>query len=355
MKKTVSVILLISVVVLFPFRAHAYESSLEEAVAAGTGADKLTESDTDLGSVVPRVISETVKNVFKNALAFFCSLLGIILLSALFASLTRLNGENRAGTAYSFVSVVAVSGAAFSGLSTLFAFAAETLGRLCSYMAAFLPVTAALCAAGGSAFAGVAGSSSLAVFLALAEQFAGRLLFPLLRTGFAVSVAGALPGDADLRPVASFLKSALTRLLAFTFTLFGAVMYFQTTIAAAADSCVFRTVRYASGAFIPVIGGMIGDAARTVTTAVASVKAAVGGAGVAALLSLTLPALVMTAVYRLCVLASAAAARMLGLEKESALLYDIDGFLGLLFALVAGTGVIFVLAAALFIRIGVGE
>ena len=355
MKKAVSVILLILAVMLFPFSARAYESSLEEAVARGTGADKLTENGEDLGSVVPRVIAETVKSVFKNALAFFCSLLGIIMLSSLFASLTRLNGENRAGLVYSFVSVIAVSGVAFSGLRTLFTFAAETLERLCSYMAAFLPVTAALCAAGGSAFAGVAGSSSLALFLTLAEQFASKLLFPLLRTGFAVSVAGALPGDADIRPAASFLKSTLNWLLAFTFTVFGAVMYFQTTIAAAADSCVFRTVKYASGALIPVIGSMIGDAARTVTTAVGSVKSAVGGAGVAALLSLTLPALIMTAVYRLCVLASAAAARMLGLERESALLYDINGFLGLLFALIAGTGVIFVLAAALFIRIGVGE
>ena len=46
---------------------------------------------------------------------------------------------------------------------------------------------------------------------------------------------------------------------------------------------------------------------------------------------------------------------MLGLEKGAGMLYDINGLLGLLLALLAGTAVIFTIAVALFIRIGVGE
>ncbi len=353
MKNLVCACLALACVCAFAFNAYCYDDQAAEAVAEGTGAREITEGKyavTEKG--VFDILAGAVRSAYKNLLRFFCSLLASVLLASL---LSALGGGSTLGSVYSLVSVIAVSGTAFSFLQPLFAFAAETLGSLCEYMSALIPVTAALAAAGGRTFSGVASSSALLVFLTVAQRFAGAFMFPLLKTGFAVSVAGALPGSVDLRPAAGFLKSVFSFLLTLTFTLFGAVMYFQTVIGAAADSCAFRTVRFAAGAFIPVIGSMIGDAARTVTTAVGTVKAAVGGAGVAAVLSLTLPAVVMTVMYKLCVLAAAATARMLGLEKESGMLYDINGFLGLLLSVLVGVGTMFVIAVALFIRIGAGE
>lgn len=353
MKKLIPPLIAALCLLVFAFPAAAYESSCEEELARDTGADKIVSESSDTGGVFDIVVS-SVKGAYQNVLRFFCTLLCAVLLSALLAAFASVNG-GAPGTAYSLVSVIAISGTAFSGLSGLFEYVALSITRLCEYMTALIPVTASLCVAGGNSFTGIAASSSLMLFLTLAQRFSAFYLFPLFKTGFAVSVAGSLPGSADLRPAAGFLKSALTFLLTLTFTLFGAVMYFQTVIGAAADNCAFRTVKFAAGAFIPVIGTMIGDAARTVTTAVGTVKAAVGGAGLVAVAAITLPAVIMTAAYKLCVLAAAAFAKMLGLEKGAGMLYDINGLLGLLLALLAGTAVIFTIAVALFIRIGVGE
>lgn len=354
MKKIVCAILALVCACAFAFDARCLESSRADEVAEGTGADELTSGEyADTGKGVFEILADSVKTAYKNVLRFFCSLLAAVLLAALLSAFA--GAGKTLGAVYSLVSVIAISGTAFAFLKDLFAFASESLGRLCDYMSALIPVTAALAAAGGRTFSGVASSSALLVFLTFSERFAGNIVFPLLKTGFALSVAGSFPGSVDLRPAAGFVKSAFAFLLTLVFTLFGAVMYFQTVIGAAADSCAFRTVRFAAGAFIPVIGTMIGDAARTVTSAVGTVKATVGGAGVTAVLSLTLPAVVLTAAYKLCVLAAAALARMLGLEKESGMLYDINSFLGLLIAILAGTGTVFITAVALFIRIGTGE
>ena len=355
--KTFSVLILALLFASFgAFAAHAESSDPVAAeIERASGASAVTEGAADeTGEGVFSVIRSAVEKAYKNVLGFLCSLLAAAVLSALTGAVVNTGGP-AAGTVYTLASVTAISGVAFAGLRPLFAFVSESLTRLCEYMSAFIPVTASIYAAGGSAFAGIAGSGALILFLTVLQRFSSLALMPLLKTGLALSVAGALPGSVDLRPAAGFFKSLLNTLLAFAFTVFGAVMYFQTVVPAAADSCAFRTVRYAAGAFIPVIGGMIGDAARTVTTAVGTVRAAVGGAGLFAVLSLVLPAVIMTAAYKLCVLAAAAFARMLGLEKESGMLYDINGFLGVLLALAAGAGVIFVLAVALFIRIGVGE
>ena len=102
-----------------------------------------------------------------------------------------------------------------------------------------------------------------------------------------------------------------------------------------------------------IAGHMLGDAARTVSASAGVVRATVGGAGIITLLAVTLPSVIFTLLYKLGILLSAMLARALGCENESRLLYDINSILAVLLAIQLGVSVMFIIAVALFIRIGV--
>lgn len=346
--KKLTVLTLVLLLVCFPIRAAADTDD----IAKSTGADALTEeygSETDFSKVFT-VIRESLENFWKTILKSLFLILSMILLSSAF---NAYGSGSTLHSALTYASVLAISGCAFSILMSVFSYAGDSISSLCRYMTAFLPVAAALHTLGGSVATGVAGSSALLAFLSIASSFAANFLFPLMQGGFVLSLASALPGSNGLKSMTNLAKNALTTLLAFVFSIFGMVMYLQTVITAKADSFAFRTIKFASGTFIPVIGSMLGDAARTVASSAGVVRATVGGAGVIALLGLTLPAVIYTLLYKLCFLCCAMASRALGCDNESRLLYDINSVLSVLLAMQLGVCVMFVIAVALFIRIGV--
>ncbi|MDD4124967.1 MAG: hypothetical protein PHW77_04485 [Eubacteriales bacterium] len=351
----------------FPLCVGAYDTSEQENVAKEAGTENLPKNEyitysersgeekVDVAEKIFKVIRTSLTGFYKNGVKFFYSLLAVIVISAALASFRWTSDNTSLKTVFEFVSVIVLSGVLFSGLASVFTFAAESLNSLCLYMSALLPVTAALYTLGGNISSGVAGSSSLLLFLTVVQRFSGFLLQPLLQTGFVISLMSALPGSVDMRSVTNFIKNALTTLLAFAFTMFGVVMYFQTIITAAADNYIYRTVKFASGVFIPVIGNIIGEAAKTVSSAVGVVKSSVGAVGLVTIMVLVLPPIIYVIMYKVFILMAAMIARMLGLEKESAMLYDVNGFMSVLMSILVGTGSIFIIAVALFIRIGIGD
>ncbi len=332
---------------IFGVYAVADTSELEKA----TGADRLTEEygrDIDFSRVFS-VITDSLKTNLKAISKWLFVTLSVLLV------LSAVNSYCEGGTklAMDYSGVLIVSAIIFGGFSSVFTFAGQSIESQCRYMTAFLPVAASLYMAGGNISAGVASSSALLTFLSVAGNFSSSVLFPLLKGGFVLSLSSALPNSNPLQSVTTFLKSSLTTLLAFVFSIFGMVMYLQTVITASADSFAFRTVKFAGGAFIPVIGNMLGDAARTVTASAGVVRGTVGGAGIIALLCITLPAVIYTVLFKLALLACAMAARALGLDSCSKLLYDCNSLIAVLVAIQAGISVMFVIAVALFIRVGI--
>ena len=162
-----------------------------------------------------------------------------------------------------------------------------------------------------------------------------------------------MPNGVSLQSIITLVKNTVTTLLAFAFTMFSAVLYFQTAITASADNLAYRSIRFASGVFIPVIGSVIGDASRTVNASIATVKSTVGYVGVAALAILLLPPIITAILYKFVVLLAAMAARILGCDRESRLLYDISSLLSVLMSTVIGVSAVFLISVAIFIKTGV--
>lgn len=326
----------------------------EEQVLKESGADAIVSSEE--GSLWERMctaVSAALDGFGKGALRYGGLILGCLLLLVVAQGLQGLRAEEGGSPAFDFVAAVALGGAAYPALQTVFAYTKSAVEGLMAFSVSFMPVMSSLYVMGGNASQAVSAVSGFSLFLTAAEVITAKLVMPVLSIGFAFALTGLLPGGAAAAPVGRFLKSTCCTVTAFTFSLVGFVFYFQTAVTAAADSLGARTVKFASGAFIPVIGGAVGESARTVFGAVSAVKATVGMSAVAAMALYLLPPLISAILYRLTFSFLAMLARLLGLEKQAAFLGELSALLGISFAVLLGSGVVFTVISAVFIKSGV--
>lgn len=365
MKKCLKSTLFCLIILLFStIHSTAYENSQENEIADQAGLNEIStdavtseelsgDHEINLFDKVIVFLTDALKAGTTSALQAFALIMTVVILSAVFASFKWTTNNSSLHTAYEYISILVLSGVTFTIFKNVFTYVQDAIQSVNTFMTAMLPVTSTLYIFGGNVAAAAASNASLLLFFSLMNTISARFLMPFLQIAFALCLAAAIPGVVNLTSVSTLVKNTTTTVLAFLFSLFGFIMYLQTTIAATADNYTYRSVRFASGVFIPVIGSMLGDASRTVMGSVGVIKSTAGAISVAVILSVVIPPIVLVVLYKLALLGCAILSKMLGCEKESHFLYDLNGIMNVLMALVIGTAAVLIIAIAVFIKTGV--
>lgn len=346
----ISLFVLILLVTIGKVRAFAAED-----VYTSSGAASLVSegSDEGLSASLKSILSAAFEGVLGGAVKYGGVILGCLVLLALADSADKLKERKSGGFGFDFISAVVLAAASFPPLELAYSYAKSAVEGLCAFSVSLLPVMTALYSMGGNTAQAVASASGLSLFLSVCELICAKLLLPILSMGFAFSLTEVLPGSTNLGAVSSFLKNTVCVLIAFVFSLVCFVFYFQNTISATADNFTYRSVKFAAGTFIPLIGNAVGDSARTVFGAVSTVKSAVGVYGLTAMLTYLIPPLVASVAYKLMFSFCTLAARLCGLEKQAKFLAGIGGLLGISMALLITASVVFTVISAVFLKSGV--
>ena len=348
---------------LFSITACAYPNESAESIAEIAGADKLKSeylSDEELSgnkniNVFEKAFQIIISTLTDNGITViksFGAILGVVILSSVMSAMKFGNSETL-DVACGYISVLALSGVTYSVLYNLFVFVIASMETLTVAMSSLMPIMASLHIFGGTGATGAAGSAGLTLFFSVLSVICTKVLLPLLQISFALCLVGAIPSSVNLSSVTNLVKNTATTVMAFIFTLLGFTLYLQTAVSSASDTYVTRSIKFATGVFVPVIGNMLGDAARTVMASVSIVKGTVGAVGSVIVFSAVLPPIIAVALHKLLLLGCGIIAKSLGCESESRLLYDLMGILNVLLALVSGAGVICIIALAVFIKSGV--
>ena len=327
----------------------------EEEIYKQSGASTLEghSSGTSLQDSAVSTLKSALTGGAANALKYGAFIVAALLVISVMNGIKQLKAEDISGGTLDFVSAAALVAACFPALYSVFNYAAAAIDSFCDFSASLLPVTASLYAMGGNNAQAVAASGGFSLFLSVTELVNARILLPLLSLGVALALTGLLPGSEHIAPAASVVKNWCCVLIAFVFSLVGYVFYFQTAVAASADTFSYRAAKFASGSFIPVIGGAVGDSARTVFGAVSSVKASVGTLGLCVMLAYVLPPLVSALLYKAMFSFCAFFAKLCGLEKQGKFLTELGGMLGACLALLISCGAVFTVISAVFLKSGV--
>ena len=291
-------------------------------------------------------------NIGKNV-SLLARICGMLVLVALFRALS--GGASPAlEHALSLCSVLAITGLLLTGgaadVRTLGAYF-QTVEGVCLSL---LPLMGTLYAMGGNVGAAVANHAVMSAFLTVLETVCGATVLPVAGLCLALALMDAAHDGISLAPLTSLIHKTYTRVFSFLMLLLCGVLGLQHTLARGSDTLALRTVRFAAGSFLPVVGSSISEALSTVAGSVQYLRGTVGVGGIAVMICLFLPMFLSVCLTRLTLSLSAAAAGLLGCAREEKFLGASAGVFGYLSAVIAALFVMVVFSLTLLARCATG-
>jgi len=252
-----------------------------EEILDGLSPETGLETETimnRLGNYLRDHVDDVLGGALKNAAA--------VLSAALFCSAAAALCEKSDYAV--LVGVLAISAAAVSDISSLMSVGRETLTELSAFSKVLLPTLASTAAASGAYTSAAAKYAASAMFIDLLITAAENVVIPLIYAYMAASVGAAALGGTALSGAASFLKWLAAGALTLITLSFTAYLSVTGLITGTADAAATRAAKTAVSAALPVVGGIISDAAGTVLIGASVLRNTVGVFGLAVVLAVCL-------------------------------------------------------------------
>ena len=299
-------------------------------------------------SVILGVIGRLTGLVLGECLALLASICGVLVLSAVFRALCAGGGET--GRALGFCSTLALTALILVGQRERLVALGGFFLTVRTLAGAMLPLMGTLYAMGGNVGAAVANSGVMSGFLAILETLFSGTALPVAMLCIAFALLDALAGNLSMRSLGGLIKRTYTLGVSFLMLLLCGVLGVQSTLAKASDTLALRTARFAAGSFLPVVGGSVGEALRTVAGSVDYLRGVVGTAGLIVLFFAFLPTFLTVLLTRVTFLLSGAVAKLFGCEGEEKLLTELGSVWGYFLAVIGSLFVMMTFSLTLFAR-----
>lgn len=249
--------------------------------------EELTEGD--FASGVAGVLSAAGTQggtALREALRSGVLLFTVALLGGLAESLRA--ERSVGGDAVRFATVVGVTVLAVGDVHSMMGLGRETLEQMNTFSLTLLPAMTAATAAAGAPMSAVAHQGATLLFFELLMTLVRGVILPLILAYTAMLTAHAALGNEGLKRLAGMLKWGANGLL--TLLVSGFVLYLNVTgaVAGNADALTQKAAKTALSGMVPVVGGILSDAAETVVAGAGVVKGSVGVAGLLAVLCICL-------------------------------------------------------------------
>lgn len=231
---------------------------------------------------------------------------------------------------------------------------AELISGACGFMLCYIPVLSGLLACSGSGAAAASYYTSLTAAAGFAGTVADKAVVPLTNVFLALSLGAAMSTGLKLSPLCTSVYKLCVRLLTLVMGVFSAVLSAQTLVTSSVDAVSRRTLRFAVGSFVPVVGGVLSE---TISTFGGSLELLRRGAGVLVMIAaaaLLMPLLMECMVWQLCFFLITTASRLLSLEPLSRALDGAASAVRLLTALLLSMLVLFIISTVTVIIAGGG-
>ena len=314
-----------------------------------TDAEEVGEAVREMSdfSYLLRTLFDLIGVRLRDCLQTLAPLIGLLVLSAICRTLKSSFGSEGLANTFSFCSTLLITGSLIRWSVRSLESVTDYFSILNALTTASIPIMGALYAMGGNVTAAVASSGGLSLFLGVMENLVSRSILPFCGICMALALVNAV--DANLRTgsLLTTLKKNYTTALSFLMMLLLAMLGAQTTLSAHSDTLAMRSVKFAAGSLIPVVGGSVSELLRTVSASVGFLRGTVGICGILLLLLTLLPTLIEFLLLRFTWQIAASLADILGCDGEKKLLDEFASLFGFLIAAVCICSSVFLLALTL--------
>ncbi len=362
MKTVIIFFTVLSMLLLLPLCAKAaseeilpelYESlpkDVKDTLPSGSTPEEVINglSPSFIGGMFESMLGIALGEALKSLLI----IVGIITLSAVMRTACDTSGDGvRRGVDFLTGATALLS--LFSFLMPIKSLVSDCLSGIGLLIKAALPAITAIGAASGGISSSAVSGVWLTALLTLIEQLAENLAAPLLSACFGILIVSAISrytDSSDFSEVLGGIKYAVTLILSILGTVFTVIMSRQSVIAKSSDGVLIRSVKFASGNFIPIVGGSLAEAATSYMSGLSVITSSMGMLTTASLIFYILPIILRLAICRIGLDLTSAYSLMLGCKNEASIIKEAKAILDLCLALISLCSIIFIIAVSVFAK-----
>ncbi len=229
--------------------------------------------------------------------------------------------------------------------------AVSAVKTTCIFVNAYLPVMcAAIIATRNPAMAFT--YNSFSIFLSsMITTIADKVLVPIISCLLSFNILSSFSTENYRTRIVKTIKRLLIISLSFFSTIFTGILTTQSILASSTDSVMLKGIRFISGAFIPIVGGGVGDALSSVFSSFLIMKNTFGVFIIIAIILINLPVMLELLIWYFVLGFCSIVSSMLKLDNTTEIFDSLSSILSILniivffitFTLVISTGVILIM------------
>lgn len=331
-----------------PPELEEYAENFGDSDTVAEAADRI-EREFTLQKLANSAL-DSLRETFFSYLSYFTGLIFIVTVSGIF---TAVKDKMKGGDIADSICGLCLCSYTIALVSPLCDNIETVCRELCAFMLAALPSVSAIYASSVGAATAAASHAGTVTALGVIQSAVTLIIIPGAKAVLMLSCASAMTRFMDMSGFCSFIKGAIMWVLGILASLISAVMYFQTSLSASADSLSARGLRFAAQRAIPIVGGVISESLRVVSESLRLVKSVCGITGIMTLVYFILPPIMLILIYRMFFSFSGAVSGMLGYKKGQGFLKEVGGVVNILLACVVAVAFIMIIILGIFIKCGV--
>ena len=308
------------------------------ALEAGISLDEGLQTILDTGS-------GQISGVVRKAVRSGVLLLTVVLLCGLAEGLYGGMGVSQTTDVVAIVGALAITAVAVADANSLIGMGREALEQMETFSKILLPTITAAAAAAGSPSGAVARQLATMLFSDILITLINRLLLPLVYTYIAACVvAYAAVGNEGLKRIAGTLKWVVTSVLTVVLLVFVGYLTVSGVIAGSTDAVTVKAAKFTMSSLVPVVGGILSDAAETVLAGAGILKNAVGVFGMLAVLCMCVAPFLQLGIHYLTYKVTSALSATVSSGRVAGLIDQIGGAFGLVLGMTGASALLLLIS-----------
>lgn len=297
------------------------------------------ESVTDTQSALERLWSKVTGEVSDNLSKVLGRAVSVVAVAVICGLLKVFTAEKAVPDWCDLYGCAAISILCLADIGSYISMCRSALEDVSAFSQSLLPALCTLGAGSGAISSATVKYAASALFMDMLLSAAVKLIMPAVLAFLALSVAASAFDSKRLSRLCKLLKKVCVLLMTALAIGFTAYLGISSAITSSADALALRAAKTAISTALPVVGGIVSDAASSVIGSAELLKSTVGVFGMLIIAAICAAPFVILGLNYLAYKAAAAGVSMLGSDRLSALTDSVGDAFGMLLGLVGCAGI----------------
>jgi stage III sporulation protein AE len=343
-----------AVLIIFFLNIHVYAGEythIEGEELFNRTADEIMSGDFSLNPV--ELIQKGIDGLFKELKQSRAEMVSLLVIAALSGALQVLKNTGGGGDGvsesafFACFTLMTISALRIFGITV--GYGVSVIDDLSDFVTKLSPVLMVLLVSGGSVTSAAAFHPILSGAVYVMTVLVDKCIIPLVYLSAVMGIVGHITPKLQLTAFTKLIRSAGKWMLTAALTVFTGVTALYGFSAPVLDAVALKTVKFAVGSFVPVVGGILSDTVETVLSGTQLMKNAVGTAGLVSVAAVCIIPILKILAILIMLEICAAAAEPLADKRIMEMLKDIASSISLILGMVITVSMLFMICIGIIL------